>query len=213
MHQIEFIRTGKQIETKGLGIVGLQELRIEVSELGLIPYAESLVHFVTKYLHETGRTIAAGETMAYGYWLVKFQRADDFLEVWEYDPEATSFVRGASLALTYWRDQHAVCANHQAQFMPPRPDRLTVVDDGVLAGLPIQAVRYPSPEHMSGWWITTDAYNGDVSTLRREHTYHITAARPEVAAYLALPYGFRFNLGPSYADAWFEERVAAQPAG
>ena len=84
-----------------------------------------------------------------------------------------------------------------------------MVDEGVFQGLPVQAVRYPSPEHMSGWWITTDAYNGDVSTLRREHTYHVTAARPDLAAYIALPYGFRFRVGDDNEEASFDNQVAA----
>lgn len=139
---------------------------------------------------------------------------DGKLQVWEYNSKATEFVLGADLTLSYWRDQHQICRRFQASFIPPRPDRLTVVDDGVFEGLPVQGVRYPSPEHMSGWWITTDKYNGDVATLRREHTYHITSARADIAPYLALSCGFRIELDCSYACAWFDERVAAEsPAG
>jgi hypothetical protein len=89
-------------------------------------------------------------------------------------------------------------------------DRLVVVSDGVLESEPVEAVRYPSPEHMSGWWITTDRYNGDVQSLRTHHLYHLTAARPELAQYLALPYGFRFNLARG-EDIWFDPEVARQP--
>jgi len=59
---------------------------------------------------------------------------------------------------------------------------------------------------MSGWWITTDLYNGDIKTLRREHTYHVTAARPDLAKYLALPEGFRFNLSVA-EEVWLDEKV------
>jgi hypothetical protein len=63
---------------------------------------------------------------------------------------------------------------------------------GGFGGEPVQGVRYPSPEHMSGWWITTDRYNGDVATLKTLHAYHLTARRPDLTRYLALAYGFRF---------------------
>jgi hypothetical protein len=59
---------------------------------------------------------------------------------------------------------------------------------------------------MSGWWITTDLYDGDVKSLRNEHTYRLIATRPELAKYLALPDGFRFNL-PVVEEVWFDENV------
>jgi hypothetical protein len=70
----------------------------------------------------------------------------------------------------------------------------------------VQGIRYPSPDHMSGWWITTDRYDGNIKSLRYEHTYHVTAARPALAKYLALPDGFRFNFSAG-EEVWFDEKV------
>ena len=146
--------------------------------------------------------------MAYGYWITRFQDADrNMLETWEYNPGATDFIKGASLTLRYWKDQHVICKAYEADFQPPRPDKLTVISKGVLEGLPVQGVRYPSPDHMSGWWITTAQYEGNIDTLTHEHTYHITAARPDLAKYLALPPGFRFDLS-SFEDVWLDEKIA-----
>lgn len=174
----------------------------------LIEEAERFLRFVSDYVLDSGRRIESGETMAYGYWLVKFEGAEGNrnLETWEYAPDASAFVKGADLTLGYWRDQHFVCDQYEAAFSPPRPDKLTVVSEGVLEGLAVQGVRYPSPDHLSGWWITTDLYDGNINGLRQEHTYHISAARPDLAKYLALPYGFRFNF--SVADeVWFDSKV------
>jgi len=55
-------------------------------------------------------------------------------------------------------------------------------------------------------------FKGNVSNLRREHTYHITGARPDLAPYLALPYGLRFELSGHHSDAWLDEQVAADVA-
>lgn len=207
MAEIYYKRSLDSVTTEGLLPSG-EEIRVKINTADLFPDGEEFLRFVVNYVRESGRRIHPEETLAYGYWLVKFRSADDsVLEVWEYNAEATDFVAGAHLALTYWRDQHRVCNRAGALFTPPRPDRLTVIDEGVLEGLPVQGVRYPSPEHMSGWWITTDRYNGDVNTLRREHTYHITAARPDLAKYLALPFGFRFDL-ESHEDIWCDEGVS-----
>jgi hypothetical protein len=159
---------------------------------------------------DSGATIRGGETLSYGYWLTLFkEQGRDWLDVWEYNPGATDSVRGATLTLRYWRDQHDVCARFGCEFVPPRPDKLVVLSAGVMEGEPVQGVRYPSPEHMSGWWVTTNRYDGDVGSLRREHLYHLTAARPDLAQYLALPHGFRFDLA-SREDVWLDARVAEQ---
>jgi len=197
------------IRTVGLPSIGQAELRAEVRDPDLLGEAEEFLNYVSHYVTTSGKRIGPGETIAYGYWLVKFQAAgQNLLETWEYKPDASDFVQGANLTLRYWRDQHIVCKLHDAEFKPPRPDKLTVISAGVLEGAPAEGVRYPSPDHMSGWWITTDQYNGDIKTLKHQHTYHVTAARPELAKYLALPDGFRFNLSGT-EDVWLDDKVAS----
>lgn len=196
------------VRTSGLTFCANSEISVWVGGASLVPTAEEFLQYVSEYLACSSKQIRSGETMAYGYWLVKFEASDNgSLETWEYNANATDFVRGANLALTYWRDQHFICRRYKAEFRPPRPDRLTVVSKGVLEGMPVEGVRYPSPEHMSGWWLTTDEYDGNIESLRHHHTYHVTAARPELAKYLALPEGFRFNLASRTADVWLDETV------
>jgi len=197
------------IRTEGLSAVEQSEIRVEVFDPELFGEMEEFLNFISHYVTTSRKRISPGETMAYGYWLVKFQAAgEDALDTWEYKPDASNFIKGANLTLRYWRDQHIICKLHDAEFKPPRPDKLTVISAGVLEGAPVQGVRYPSPEHMSGWWITTDQYNGDIKTLKHQHTYHLTAARPELAKYLALTEGFRFNLSGT-EDVWLDRKVAS----
>jgi hypothetical protein len=201
------------IRTDGLVSLGHSELSAEVLDSGLIGEADEFLNYVSHYVTTSRRRINSGETIAYGYWLTRFQDAGhNILETWEYKADATDFVKGANLTLRYWRDQHLTCKLHGAEFRPPRPDKLTVISDGVLQGLPVEGVRYPSPDHMSGWWITTDKYNGDIKTLKHQHTYHVTASRPELAKYLALPDGFRFMFEPE-ENVWCDENVAKTAPG
>jgi hypothetical protein len=193
--------------TEGLKVSGHSEVSVDV-DAGLIEEAERFLKYVSAYLASSGKQLRSGETMAYGYWLVKFQDVEQgrHLETWEYSADASDFVKGGDLTLGYWKDQHFVCDQHSAVFSPPRPDKLTVISAGVIEGLAVQGIRYPSPDHMSGWWITTDLYDGNVKSLRHEHTYHVTAARPDLAKYLALPDGFRFNFSVA-EEVWFDEKV------
>lgn len=203
MQDVDLYVEGLNVRTSGLASAAHPELRVSVADAALLGECEAFLGFVLAYLRR-GARLRAEETLAYGYWLTKFRAAGDgLLEAWEYSADATEFVPGVTLALGYWRDQHEVCDRYAAEFTPPRPDQLVVVSDGVLEGDAVQGVRYRSPEHMSGWWITTDRYNGDTKSLRREHLYHLTAARADLARYVALPFGFRFDLA-HHEDVWFD---------
>ena len=61
----------------------------------------------------------------------------------------------------------------------------------------------------AGWYVTTPRFNGDSKTLKVEHLYHLTAARPELARFVALPPGYRFDT-TSGEDVWFDAEVAAE---
>jgi hypothetical protein len=75
-------RNGLTVSTVGLFLRGLPEIRIDVNSPSLLDECEPFLRFVTDYLSQTGVRIEPGETMAYGYWLVKFQEAaKNLLEV------------------------------------------------------------------------------------------------------------------------------------
>lgn len=106
--------------------------------------------------------------------------------------------------------QKDCCDHYRADFSPVGPEQMVVISNGVYEGKPIDGVRYPSPAHMSGWWLTTDDYSGDVKSLLTVHFQHIKEKRPEVAIYMALPYGYRFQLGGEEERVWFDERVSKE---
>jgi hypothetical protein len=196
------------LKTEGLSTIGHPEILVEFGDSELMAEGKAFLRCISDYVR-SGAKLRAGETMSYGYWATKFAEAaeEDLLETWEYNAAATDFMKGAGLTLRYWKDQNATCNKYGAAFDPPKADQLSVISKGVLEGLPVQGVRYPAPDHMTGWWITTDQYDGDINSLMNEHSYHVTAARPELAKFFALPAGFRFDLS-SFEDVWFEEEVA-----
>jgi hypothetical protein len=202
--------SGNQCRTNGLVRLGQRELRAVVEEPELVQECDSFLQFVVKYLSAETKRLGDGETLLYGYWITKFVRADEYLDAWELGLDGQGFVAGVTRAVRYWRDQRRVCARAESPFQPPRADQLLVVSDGVLEGAPVEAVRYPSLDDMSGWWITTDQYRGDRAGLRTEHCYHLSHLRPELSQYLALPFGFRFR-APVSEEFWFDPEVAAEP--
>jgi len=109
--------------------------------------------------------------------------------------------------------QEKCCEHYKAEFSPVEGSQLVVISKGLYEGsIPVEGVRYPSPNHMSGWWLTTDEYDGDVNSLMTVHFEHIAEHRPDLAVYMALPFGYRFNLGGSSEHVWFDNSVADESA-
>lgn len=207
--RVRYKTDGLGVSTSGLSRRGQAEIKISVNSPDLLKDAEEFLRFIVKYLEVEGQRITPNQTLNYGYWLVKFEPTrEETLDVWEYDPELRGFLHGGSLAIQYWRDQQATCERFRAAFDPPNPGKLTSVSVGVLEGHPVQAVRYNFGDPMSGWLIVTEKYDGDVGTLRNEHTYHVTAARPDLTKFLALPCGFRFDQ-TSGEKVWFDPEAAS----
>lgn len=168
------------------------EICAAVDDANLREECREFLLFVSRYIEE-GNQIQPGETLGYGYWITKAV-ADDSgkLCFWEYERDAVEYIPGISNTVRYWRDQHQVCAEASSLYAPPNAEQLIVISVGVFDGDVVQGVRYPSPGHMSGWWVTTDRYDGNVSSLNTVHAYHLTAKRPDLAKYMALAYGYRF---------------------
>jgi len=209
-YNAEIVREGLHVRTCGLKRCGQDEIDVSVRDISLLDEVDAFIKFIIQYLEKSQKQIKVEETLNYGYWLVKFMRTqENHLDVLEYNEQATEFCLGATLTLSYWKQQHEICARAQANFLPPRPDKLVVISNGVFEGDFVHGTRYPSPDHMSGWWVLTDRWDGETRSLRTEHLYHLTARRPELAKYLALPFGFMFDLRHGESIA-FDKAIANQ---
>ncbi|MBC8798477.1 hypothetical protein H0S63_22100 [Shewanella algae] len=181
------------------------ELCVSSSDKTLSQECFDFIKFVADYILNN-RVIQHEETFLYGYWLTKVFLTDGHkLVFYEYNLEATDFIFGITNTLHFWKTQHEVCMTVNAEFSPIRPDQLVVISDGVYEGEPTEGVRYPSPQHMSGWWLTTDLYNGDINTLKTVHAHHVAKKRPDLVKYFGLPFGYRFFAREN--DIWFDSNI------
>src|SRR5690606_11887385 len=93
---------------------------------------------------------------------------------------------------------------------PPLPLSGIACSDGVLESrLPVDGARYRYSGKMSGWFLSTNLYDGTAKTAKVHHAYHVTAARPDLAKYLALPPGYRFDLGAG-GRIWFDPELESE---
>ncbi|RTE10920.1 hypothetical protein EJQ19_06420 [Paenibacillus whitsoniae] len=105
------------------------------------------------------------------------------------------------------QEQKQECQKYESTPKFPIFNQMIVISNIVYEGLAVDAVRYLSPEHMSGWWLTTDLYDDNVESLMTVHYHHVAFIRPELIKYFALPYGYRFNITGKEQDVWFDENA------
>lgn len=165
-------RYGLVLKTDGLLRKCGYEINVQIYSEDLEVLAIEFVEAVARHL-ETEYEILPNETLGYGSWITKMQLNDcQELMFFAQVPLTGDYVLGITTTLKMWVEQHAICAKVGVEHSVPLHDQLIVISDGVFEGDSVEGVRYPSPEHMSGCWITTDRYNGDTQTLKTVHAHH-----------------------------------------
>ncbi|QKJ30791.1 hypothetical protein HQ865_13875 [Mucilaginibacter mali] len=166
-----------------------------------------LLSYLIDYIIDNKPQIKADQTITYHSWLLKFIiDVDSRINIHELTSNGNGFVEGADYSIKVVIDQINECNKHNAAPLFPTFSQMIVVSKGVLDNDVINAVRYPSPTHMTGWWLTTDLYDGDVKSLQTIHYYHVAFKRSDIMRYLALPPGFRFYAADK-PDVWFDSDV------
>ena len=195
---------GIRLQTAGLQEDGYSDIALDLSIADVESAGRELLQILADYQRDQGIAIKAGETVRHGYWvLLMTAGAGGILDVWELAADGSIYVRGAALALKYWIEQRAICEQSKVSFSPPSATQTAAISDGVMqGGLLVEGVRYPAPTQASGWFLTTERYTGDIKEMSVEHLYHVTAARPDLAKYLALPAGYRFEFGDGLGEVY-----------
>lgn len=205
--KIDLIQSDAGVALKTVGLMPSfgYELCVTINSLALKEAALSFLELIIKYV-ESGFKISPDDTLGYGCWITKVQLNDrrEFI-FFEQEPKTGAYVPGINSTLELWNEQHAMCDKYGADYAVPSFDQMIVLSEGVLEGDPAEGVRYPSPEHMSGWWITTDKYDGDISNLITVHIQTLAINRPDLVKYLGLPFRYRFH-DPTN-DAWLDEKI------
>ena len=209
-HGVQVLSEGLLARSDGLASRLGAEVHIPTKSPEEREGAGQLILEIADYTMGARVRILGGETMALGVWLVQFRSTGArVLELWEKTRDGEEFQRGASVAIECWTKQHDVCGALAARFMPPAPTQLVVMTPGAREGEPVEGVRYRAPAHMSGWWLITERYNGDIRTVALEHLWHLVDWRLDVVPYLALPPGWSFDTNHQMR-AWFDPDVASQ---
>lgn len=204
----EITKKDDQIFTEGLCRFGHPEIWLHLKKDDSVNNAEYLLRTIGDYMIHLDQSIRPGETFAFGSLTLRLGGGkNNALHISEYSPETQNYREGASSAMKLWEEQEKICRNNGVICSHPTADQMVVISKGVAEGLPVEAVRYPSPNHMSGWWITTNEYDGNLDKLKNQHLIHFLSSRPDLASFLGLPFGFRFDTRDGI-KLWFDKNVA-----
>lgn len=194
---------------KTLGLINSidYELKVKVSSSSDSNYLY-LIKYVIDYISAEKAVILPNQTIAFNSWVLNFIEVEkQVLEIYELSICKNDFITGAEYSLKLLDNQVSICEKFSSKFSFPSIKQKIVISKGVLDNLGVEAVRYPSPQHMSGWWITTDLYNGDINTLLQVDFYELSIKRPDLLKYLALENGFRFFVDNNDEEVFFDDEV------
>lgn len=199
-----------KVESRGAESYGIFNIRVQVDSEYLLEEAEDFISYVLDYQIETQTIITSEQTLTYGYWLVKFKEKGQFLDVWEYNSDASSFIEGANLTLSYLHSQYSLCETINAEFDSPTADKFVTIYNQVFESEEIQGVRYEEGGDQSGWLLYCKEQ--DLDTLNEDgfltlHLYELTLKRPDILKFLALPTGYRFILKGNEYNAWKDKSL------
>lgn len=204
IREIKIKQTGRSLKTEGLKKNIGFEIDLLIQNKEERDYL-NLLSFLIDYFIDSKATIKDGQTIAYYSWLLKFVIGENFvLSIYEVNSNGDGFTEGANYAIEVVNEQTLECVKIDRIPVFPTFSQMIVVSKGVFSGEEINAVRYPSPGHMTGWWLTTDLYDGNINSLETIHYYHFAFQRPDIIKYLALPPGFRFFSG-NQSEVWFDK--------
>lgn len=179
------------VKTKGLDSYISKEIRVASGVNQLENYTE-VIKYIIDYIIDNKPVISEDQTIGYYSWLLKFTRVEEnCYELYEAHLDGSGFKKGCDVAIEVVKQQSEMCRELNIIPLFPTFNQLIVISDGVYEGKDIEGIRYDSPQDESGWYLITDDYNDDITSLKAVHFYHVAFARPDILKYLAIPFGYR----------------------
>jgi hypothetical protein len=190
--KINYNESEEAIHTIGLhSFIGKELKLVHINNLeGEI----NLLQYLIDYIIDCAPEIKEEQTVAYGLWLLKFTKYSEVYELYELNHNFEDWIRGAENSVHTFELQKYWCREENVVFSIPEFQQLIAISDGVMNGLPVTGMRYMAPKHMSGWYLVTELYNGDASTMKVIRPKEIVKGRKDLLQFFALPAGYSFAI-------------------
>ena len=107
-------------------------------------------------------------------------------------------------------DQRTVAARFGAEYVPVSGNDKIGVALSTLSQVPLNALRHPSSDGTSGWYVWGGAeLSKDPKFFQPLHVEHLREYCPALEPYLGLAPGWRVLLAPHQEEVWFDEKRLA----
>lgn len=207
MVQYSLIELEKIFVTQGLSKLIGKEFSINKKSLSKKD-AEVIINHIINYIESENKQIKNLETFGCGSWMIRFVFNNIYIELHElkdvidndnkYDFDLTK-------TITFFKEQKQLCNINNVEPNIPKIGQKIAISKEIYEGSEVNGVRYNAPDHMTGWYLTSNSYNGDVKSLIIDHLYHLLKERPDLAKFLALPVGYRFYKDNEGEEIWIDE--------
>lgn len=180
-----------------------------ISKKGLLKNdARIAVDYILNHFVSEQTKIKDLETFGFGSWLIQFVYEGVYIELHELKDVQNGinyYEFDLSQTIKYYNEQVTLCKEHNVIPVFPLIGQKVPMSKDIYVGSEVNGVRYNDEGHMTGWYLTSNSYNGDISTLSVDHLYHLIKTRPEIVKFLALPPGYRFFHDSLGAEVWKDE--------
>ena len=170
-----------------------------------------LVNYILNHFLSTKQKIVDGETFGCGSWLILFKHNSDNIELHELkiiNNGENVYEFDVSFSVKFLKEQFELIKTHNIpSYNIPLIGQKIAVSKEIFLGSEVNGVRYSAPDHMTGWYLTSNSYNGDINTLKVDYLFSLLKVRPDLAKFLILPYGFRFYSDNESYDIWFDSNL------
>ncbi|WP_299884231.1 hypothetical protein [uncultured Lacinutrix sp.] len=173
---------------------------------------KQVIDYILAYIKSSDIKINNKETISCGSWLIQFIYDNTYIKLYELKDVNSNtgeniFEFDLSITIDLYKRQFELCKLESVEPLIPRINQKIAISNNIYEGAEVNGVRYEAPEHMSGWYLTSNDYNGDINTLSVDYLFYIIKARPELIKFLALPVGFRFYIDSKSSEIWKDEDI------
>ena len=169
-----------------------------------------IINYILNYIKTENKQIKNLETFGCGSWMIQFVFNGIYIELHELKSVTDNINQydfDLTITIEFLKQQNKLSVANNIEIDIPQIGQKIAISKEIYDGSEVNGVRYSSPEHMSGWYLTSNSYNGDIKSLLVEHLYHILKVRPDLAKFLALPIGYRFYKDSETENFWIDEGV------
>ncbi len=166
-----------------------------------------LVDYIVGYIEEEKKQIRNLETFGCGSWMIQFVFDPVYIQLYELknvENGKNIYEFDLTITINLFRSQVDLCEKYNVPPTIPAIGQKIAISKEIYEGYEVNGVRYNAPVHMTGWYLTSNSYNGDIASLVVDHLYHILKERPELAKFLALPVGYRFYKDRETEEVWYD---------